>query len=185
MLGQISRYIQDKYGSKRGLLNYLKYKILLWSGRYQKYRNINFNNVRRLVFVCSGNICRSPVAEVSARASGLESISFGLDCADGAPADERAISFARQCGLDLEGHSAKNIRGYTYQSGDVVIVMEPAHAESLLDFGVPQHAISVAGLWLSNPTAYFHDPYNTSKKFFDLCEEQVVMSVGGIVEKIR
>lgn len=65
---------------------------------------------RRIVFVCTGNSCRSPLAEVLARARyadlPLIFASAGTDAVAGQPASDGARAVARERGLDLEAHCA-------------------------------------------------------------------------------
>jgi protein-tyrosine-phosphatase len=65
---------------------------------------------RRIVFVCTGNTCRSPLAEVLARARyadlPLNFASAGTDAVAGQPAAAEARAVARERGLDLECHRA-------------------------------------------------------------------------------
>ena len=78
MLSVIRQFINDNYGSKRGFLNGYKYKLLFSLGFYRSYQKIDFNAVNRLVFICSGNICRSAFGEYMAKAKGLNAVSYGL-----------------------------------------------------------------------------------------------------------
>ena len=68
-------------------------------GLYRQYGPADRGEVRRLVFVCKGNICRSPFAEAVARAAGADAVSYGLDARDGLPANPSAIRTARKFGL--------------------------------------------------------------------------------------
>ncbi|WP_339668551.1 hypothetical protein [Dasania marina] len=184
MYEPLSLAIKNHYGSKRGMLNYYKYQLLLKLGFYNKYKNIDFSKVKRFVFVCSGNICRSPLAEVVARQKGVNSVSFGLHCHGGAPADKRAILFAEQHGFDLTDHKARNITDYKPELGDLVIGMEPKHTHELeLLRHVASEKISLISVTKKKPQAYLHDPFNTNKCFFNKCEMEVVKSVEALVGK--
>ena len=184
MRDRVSTLIKNRYGSKRGLLNHVKYRLLLQLGLYNKYRNVDFSKVTRLVFICSGNICRSSLAEVVATSLGVNAVSYGLHCRGGDPADSRAIEFARRHNLDLSKHVTTNIREHGYQPGDLVLGMEPKHIDELLGVGsIPATAISAIGLWMAKPQVYIHDPYNSGEIFFDVCEEQIINAVESLVAK--
>jgi protein-tyrosine-phosphatase len=68
-----------------------------------------------VVFVCDGNTCRSPIAEVLARSMFGEKISrfasVGLAACDGAPAHGNAVAAAAALGLDLTSHRARSVGG--------------------------------------------------------------------------
>jgi protein-tyrosine phosphatase len=60
-------YIKNNFGSRRGLYQYCKAWILQQFGYWNRYTDIPFDKVKRLIFICNGNICRSPLAEAVAR----------------------------------------------------------------------------------------------------------------------
>lgn len=80
----LTDWIADKYGSKKGLLRFWHFNMRALLGAY-KSQNRSSQPFKRLVFLCSGNICRSPYGEVVARSLGIDTISFGLHCRGGGP----------------------------------------------------------------------------------------------------
>jgi protein-tyrosine phosphatase len=88
----------------------------------------------RLLFVCTGNTCRSPMAAVIARseaarrgADDVEVESAGTAAGDGDPAMPEAIAAAREHGLDLDPHRTKALTAALVESADHVLVMTPEH----------------------------------------------------------
>src|SRR5215207_8062517 len=70
--------------------------------------------VFRILFVCTGNTCRSPLAEAIARAEierrgwkNVEVASAGLSAAEGSPATAEAVAVAGRAGIGLEGHRSR------------------------------------------------------------------------------
>jgi protein-tyrosine-phosphatase len=90
---------------------------------------------RRIVFVCTGNTCRSPLAEVLARARYAELplifASAGTDAAAGQPASAEACAIARERGLDLEGHRSAPVDARAVADAAWVIGMTRMHAAVL------------------------------------------------------
>lgn len=82
---------------------------------------------QRLVFVCTGNICRSAYAEAVARAHGLPAISAGIATTPGLPANPQAIAEARNRGIDLSGHRTTAWQDIGLQPGDVVLPAQLRH----------------------------------------------------------
>ena len=173
--------VNDTFGSRRGLLNYGKYCMLQWLGRYSHYRAIRWGRVRRMVFICKGNICRSPVAAAYAAHEGMAVDSCGIDCAEDLPADRRAIEYAAGIGLDLTRHATRNIRRLHPREGDLLLGMEPAHLPALAE-RAGDSQISLVGLWLPRPSPYIHDPYGANPEYFRRCEDTVVAAVRGLLE---
>lgn len=90
----------------------------------------------RLLFVCTGNTCRSPLAEALARREAIERgladvevASAGTSAWDGAPASDGALLVALERGLDLSSHRAQQLTREVVQSHDVVLAMGPHHVE--------------------------------------------------------
>ncbi|MBK7771806.1 MAG: hypothetical protein IPI48_15140 [bacterium] len=90
---------------------------------------------RRIVFVCTGNSCRSPLAEVLARARyadlPLIFASAGTDAVAGQPASAEACAIARERGLDLEGHRSAPVDARAVADAAWVIGMTRMHAAVL------------------------------------------------------
>jgi protein-tyrosine phosphatase len=94
-----------------------------------------------VLFVCTANMCRSPLAEVlfgeMLRQRGLQPAwrtdSAGVYASDGQPATEFSRRVAAERGLDLSSHRSKPADAERLRSADLVLVMEPAHRQALQD----------------------------------------------------
>ncbi|GGY82285.1 phosphatase [Cellvibrio zantedeschiae] len=167
------------------MLNTFIYGVKHNFGAFDKYQNIQLSKVRRLIFICSGNICRSPLAEYVAKKNGVEAISFGLHCRGGDAADIRAINYGKTINLDLSTHVTQNIAQYQPKEGDLLVGMEPKHADELEQIFNGKVSITLAGLWLHKKQSYLHDPYGSGSIFFNYCEDQVVRAVESLAKKIN
>ncbi len=187
---QLEGYVNDRFGSKRGLLNRLRARLGYLLGSYRQHREVDFSQVTRLVFICSGNICRSPFGAFYAREKGFEVDSCGLHTRGGDPADPRAVAFAERLGIDMTPHRTKNISDYEPRPGDLLLVMEPRQYEELEALAQQEQwpssiQLSILPLFGKPPSPYLHDPYSATEAFFDHCERQVMASVDGIAQRIK
>ncbi|WP_353506779.1 low molecular weight phosphatase family protein [Marinobacter apostichopi] len=174
--------VYERFGSRYGLLRFIGYWVLSQIGVYRRFPASRPKSNQRVVFVCSGNICRSPLAEVYAQSLGRDARSCGLDCTDGHPADPRARKFARSHGLDLENHMTVNVRNFEFQNDDLIVLMEPSHIaafENKIGRGYP---LALAGSYCERPVPYIHDPFNCNSKFFANCENKVMEAVRRICD---
>ena len=94
-----------------------------------------------LLYVCTGNTCRSPLARVIAehllRERGWTHVkvdSAGTAAIEGARASDGAIAVAREAGMNLESHKSKSLVPDLLEWADLVLVMTPAHFEMVTHF---------------------------------------------------
>lgn len=92
----------------------------------------------RVLFVCSGNICRSPMAAAYLRhrsqAAGERHVlvdSAGTLGIEGAPASDEAIEVLAEQGIDLKTHRSRGLTAVEVRNADLIVVMTLAHLEEL------------------------------------------------------
>lgn len=132
----------------------------------------------RLVFVCSGNICRSPFAEFVARTRGLEAISAGTHTDNGLPADRTALAEASRRGVDMGSHLTTRWEDAPLRGGDLIVAMQLRHVVA-----VRQRArqlgchVVLLNAFLLPDFAVIWDPYgkpqNVYAQSFDLIESGI------------
>ena len=107
---------------------------------------------KRVVFICSGNICRSPIAEamLSARIEkqglDLEASSAGTLGIEDHAADPDAIKAVGEEGIDLRNHRSRGVSRDIIEDAFAVIVMGPEHEEGL-GARYPDTRDSIVRLW--------------------------------------
>lgn len=96
----------------------------------------------RLVFVCTGNTCRSPLAEALARRyadergwTHLDVASAGVAAGTGQPASAGSLGAANQVGLDLTGHGSTPLTSEVVDASDLILVMSPHHLMRVVELG--------------------------------------------------
>lgn len=101
----------------------------------------------RVLFVCSGNTCRSPLAEALFRRmlaeAGRPDIrvgSAGSAAIDGAPASEGAYLVALEQGLDLSEHRARLLTRELVEGADLILAMSRGHLARLDRLGAGDRA---------------------------------------------
>lgn len=92
---------------------------------------------KRLLFVCTGNICRSPMAEYLLREKlggrrDWTVESAGVSAVAGIPASVEAVQALRACGIDLRRHRSQPLRRECIDAATLVVVMTRSHRDQLL-----------------------------------------------------
>jgi protein-tyrosine-phosphatase len=115
-------------------------------------------NIKHVLFVCTGNICRSPMAEGLARHRagqlGLEMMfsSAGVVGQAGHPASRNGVQVLRDRGIDIGDHGARRLTGRIIEESDLLVALEEEHRLAIQEF--PEAALKPVLLlseWAGEP----------------------------------
>lgn len=131
--------------------------------------------MRRVVMVCSGNICRSPMAAViGAHLLGPDAlvISAGTLGIHGQPAAVHAVRAVEALGLSLDGHRSQGLSLGILRAADHLVVMSPVHEQEILRRD-PNLVDKIVRLWAyATPPGRLReivDPVGQDFAAFDAC----------------
>lgn len=95
-----------------------------------------------VLFVCTGNTCRSPLAEAIARKvsaerglSDIDASSAGTSAWEGASASDGALLVGLERGLDLNAHRSRQLDRELVADADLILAMGPHHLERVEALG--------------------------------------------------
>lgn len=177
-------FIQARYGTLRGLARLLLSRLAHARGVYRRFEAIDWANVDRLVFVCAGNICRSPYGDRKAAFGGFPTASIALRGDSGAPADMQAQTAARAAGVNLADHRSTAITDFDMRAGDLLLAMEPHQAFTLAARADPGVQVTLLGLWSRPPRPHLHDPFSLGDAYFRTCFRVIDGAVANILSHL-
>jgi len=141
--------------------------------------------MKRILLVCTGNICRSPLAAALMQRTvqergvdGIEVSSAGTGAWDGAPASEGAYLVGLEQGLDLSGHRARLLTRDLVEQSDLILTMARHHRARVDELG-GEGRVFVLGEYAgrSGEAAEVSDPFGGDLQVYrDTCAE-----LGGLV----
>lgn len=141
---------------------------------------------KSFVFVCSGNIMRSPFAAALLRqhCDGKEVRSAGLFASPGQRADPFAIDAAREAGVFLCGHSAKELSAETVNQSDVILVMDHMNEAVLINRfpSAARKTFLLGALYSNGKPKEIADPHGRGLEAVRECYGEVRQSVNKIIE---
>jgi protein-tyrosine phosphatase len=148
-----------------------------------------------ILFVCTGNICRSPLAEAAFRAAaarcGLDAVVDSAGTGDwhtGEAPDRRARNVARRHGIDITGYRARMVTAADFRAFTHIVALDHGHLKTLRARR-PADAIADLSLLLDHVSGRagqdVTDPYYGHARDFDTTWADVRAGAEALVMKLR
>jgi len=145
--------------------------------------------MKKVLFVCTGNICRSPTAEGVlrhlAKAAGVDLHVESAGTHDyhvGNAPDARTQKHASGRGYDLSAQRARQVRKRDFEEFDLIVAMDRGHLEILQDNCPPQHQGKLRMLVRGHDVP---DPYYGGAEGFEQVLDMVEAACLGLVSEIK
>ena len=149
-----------------------------------------------VTFVCTGNTCRSPMAEALLRATlvkrgqGLEKLkvaSFGLAAESGLPASTNSFKAMQRIGLDVGAHRSRLLTQADVDRSVVIFGMSEAHLAALHSRfdSLPEFVLLLRDVLPDDVPRDIPDPFGGPYREYEECRDSMVEAIPAMVEFLR
>ncbi|HLV23831.1 MAG TPA: low molecular weight protein-tyrosine-phosphatase [Moheibacter sp.] len=146
----------------------------------------------KILMVCLGNICRSPLAEGILRAklnNGYFIDSAGIgDWHVGQPPDKRSVSIARKYGIDISSQTARQFRSKDFDDFDLILVMDESNYDEIISLANSEEQKAKVRLILEHSdleNKNVPDPYFGGEDEFESVYQLLDEATNVLIEKIK
>lgn len=151
-----------------------------------------------ILFVCTGNTCRSPMAEGIFKAllkdNNIDNInvsSAGISTFEGDSANEKAIYTLRNKGIDIKSHKSRQITKEIIENSDLILTMTKSHKGMILNalpeylnkiFTIKEYVYINNNEELTGKNLDIADPYGLDYNIYEKCAAEIEENLKEIIK---
>ncbi|MBN2815741.1 MAG: low molecular weight phosphotyrosine protein phosphatase [Campylobacterales bacterium] len=141
--------------------------------------------MQKILFVCLGNICRSPLAEgIAKNYSEHQALNYEIDSCgtsnfhEGEAPCDNSVKIANKHSIDISMQRSRPIQKKDFHYYDKIIALDESNLEDLISMGAPKKKLHKLGAYGYNnqdvPDPYFFKGFEGFEKVFEMIENSVI-----------
>lgn len=141
----------------------------------------------KVMFVCTGNTCRSAMAEAIFKqmvGGDIEVYSSGIAATTGNPPSQNTIEVCNSHGIDISSHAATYFKDSDIEEMDLVLTASQLHTNKLKIY-YPDLEIHTIREYAGEYPWDINDPFGGSLEAYDACFDEIYNALSKISEKIK
>lgn len=150
---------------------------------------------RFITFVCTGNTCRSPMAEklfmhaIQAQEQPiclLRAFSAGVSAFDGCPPSPNAVKALKDCGLDISSHQSRSLSQKIVDKSIAIFCMTNVHRRVILqEFNVDEEKVHLLRDFMPIKDKDIPDPFGRSLEAYKVCRDNIVEAIPSVINFLK
>ena len=150
---------------------------------------------KKVLFICTANVCRSPMAERlfaqamenSPKAGKVTAYSAGISAMDGDYASQSSIEACKEVGLDISDHRSSGLTRTSLQEAAAVFCMTESHRALLnMYFELPQgYPVFLMREFVEGGAKELPDPFGQDLEVYRECRDHMVEAIPSLVDWVE